>query len=53
MITPKCKLCQKMFDLSAHYPLILPKCGHTVCRLCLKSKIQPEKNQFFICSDDQ
>ena len=33
----KCDLCNIIFDLSTHYPLMV-KCGHTFCKRCLSLK---------------
>ena len=33
----KCDLCNIIFDLSTHYPLMI-KCGHTFCKRCLSLK---------------
>ena len=40
----KCDICNIIFDLSTHAPLML-KCGHTFCKRCIALKSNnPEKN---------
>jgi hypothetical protein len=48
---PKCKGCEKKFDLKKYQPLILPKCGHTYCSVCISNQIN--KNGFMICPMDK
>ena len=46
----KCPLCCEIFDNSNRLPLILPKCGHTYCKDCIKKNFKQE-NQFQCLSD--
>ena len=49
----KCDMCNIIFDLSTHAPLIL-KCGHTFCKRCISYKTNnPEKNINRICPIDK
>ena len=32
----KCPLCCEIFDNDFRLPIILPRCGHTYCKDCLK-----------------
>ena len=47
----KCPICEQAFDLESKTPIILPKCGHTVCWECLDTKF--ENSGHFICPDDE
>lgn len=52
MEIPNCKICSSPFDAVVRVPLVLPICGHTFCRPCLRLTISgreqlccPEDNQ--------
>ena len=51
MDLPKCKNCEKDFNLKTNKPLILPKCGHTCCSKCITKKIK--SNKYMICPLDK
>lgn len=53
MNIPQCKLCEKYFDGTKHYPLILPKCGHTLCRFCINDILEQNGQKVFECPFDQ
>ena len=43
----KCTLCNKHFNYNEHKPVLLIKCGHTVCKMCFiesKNKICKQDN---------
>lgn len=45
-----CKGCSKTFDFKNYKPYILPTCMHTICKLCILSKLQTYKNEgYFLC----
>ena len=35
-----CPVCLSSYSADAHAPLVLPSCGHTVCRPCLQSLVK-------------
>ncbi|XP_042885112.1 uncharacterized protein LOC122261506 [Penaeus japonicus] len=39
----KCNVCLHGFDSNVHKPLLLPKCGHSFCRLCLDTLYKQSK----------
>jgi RING-type zinc-finger/B-box zinc finger len=41
-----CPICFDYFTKTAHVPLLLPNCGHTVCKPCLKTI---RNNSFNLC----
>ena len=57
-----CKICSKNFESKKRVPLILPHCGHTLCKPCLrifmkqiKINIKNSKNDhcFLVCPFDE
>jgi hypothetical protein len=40
----KCKICCELYDLKDNEPKIFPKCGHTICKSCLKHQIESTKS---------
>lgn len=48
----KCDLCNTIFDLNIHAPLMV-KCGHTFCKKCISSKSNNEKNINKSCPFDK
>ena len=49
----KCDICNIMFDLNSHAPLML-KCGHTFCKRCISYKVNnPDKNINRCCPLDK
>lgn len=45
-----CKFCSSEFDLEEHRPRMITECGHSICLLCLKQKIEKELD--INCSED-
>ena len=48
----KCDLCNTIFDLNMHAPLMV-KCGHTFCKKCISLKSNIEKNINKSCPFDK
>ena len=49
----KCDMCNIIFDLTSHEPLML-KCGHTFCKRCISYRTNnPEKNINKMCPLDK
>ena len=49
----KCDMCNIIFDLTSHQPLML-KCGHTFCKRCISYRTNnPEKNINKMCPLDK
>mgnify|MGYP002624148171 FL=1 len=48
----KCDLCNTIFDLNIHAPLMV-KCGHTFCKKCISLKSNNEKNINKSCPFDK
>lgn len=38
-----CRFCGKDFDTGARVPLMIPSCGHSVCRHCLTARLAEKK----------
>lgn len=52
MNIPVCKSCKLSFDAKTRRPIILAKCGHSVCSMCIKSQIDNPKLLNIVCPED-
>ena len=49
----KCDICNNLFDLSIHIPMVA-KCGHTFCKKCIieKNAVNKQSNKYDACPLD-
>lgn len=52
MNIPVCKACKISFDTKTRRPIILPKCGHSICSSCLKVQITANGGSKITCPED-
>lgn len=52
MNVPVCKACKTAFDTKSRRPIILPKCGHSICSTCLRQQISATNGQSVTCPED-
>lgn len=43
----KCIYCGLFFDCEQRVPMMIPTCGHSICKQCLQQKIETKEN--FLC----
>lgn len=52
MNIPICHGCENIFNLTTHIPMVLPKCGHTICSHCILTNLN-KKQEDFVCKLDE